>query len=114
MKAFNKSDTYLWFQQDTGKTIGTSAFRLSVCNCVRPPGPQSCVDLRDSALDEYCQALNYAITLPDLDDDLEDCTCPTYQCRYQQEADEVPSGERIKMIEDCLKARAHDFVRKTV
>ena len=52
-QSFRESSVYQRFQdQSLGKmrTISREVFRQEVCECIRDPSPQSCVDLRTSAL----------------------------------------------------------------
>ena len=62
-QSFRESSVYQRFQdQSLGKmrTISREVFRQEVCECVRDPSPQSCVDLRTSALGEYMKGIHKA------------------------------------------------------
>jgi hypothetical protein len=60
--AFKESSVYKEFRDTHGDAeIGEEVFRLTVCPCVRNPGPQSCVDLLFSGLQLYMTAIDNAL-----------------------------------------------------
>ena len=60
--AFEDSNVYKEFRETHEKAeICIEVFRLTVCPCVRNPGPQSCVDLLQSGLKHYMTAIDNAL-----------------------------------------------------
>lgn len=79
-QSFLESEMYKIFKEtslgDKTRTISREVFRQEVCECVRDPSPQSCVDLRMSALSEYMKGIRKAcINNPAIKKRLDECTC---------------------------------------
>ena len=115
LKTFLTSRAYQKFQEkNTGKTIGKHIFRDSVCNCVKLPGSDSCVDIYMSTVKYYMKALN----IKEVHDLLESCECDAHtQQRYANTQEEElhqtsqSASTRTKVWDSYLSGRAEDLIQ---
>jgi hypothetical protein len=115
-ESFKTSNAYREFQaNNNGRTIGKEVFRLEVCECVRNPSPQSCVDLHMSALSEYMKAIRSAtMNFPAIKKRLEECNCERHtRSRQDDTYDAEPSYSTGTMWEDLLAKRPVDLIQAT-
>jgi hypothetical protein len=113
LDTFHQSRAYSKFQEkNPGRTIGKDIFRDSICNCVKLPGSESCVDIYLSSVKYYMKALN----IKAVQDILDSCECDAHtQLRnYNTQEEQTINQNATTVVWDSyLSGRPEDMIQGT-